>query len=54
MSLIQPFVLQLESLVYDGVCGLSSLFPADSSDGVRVDVLASPDPGAPRRRFSQH
>jgi hypothetical protein len=49
VSLVQPFVESLEALVYDGLCGLSSLFHIDGDDSNRHDILSSPDPGAPRR-----
>ena len=48
---VQPFVRRLEALLYDGLCGLSSLFPPDGNDRSGNDVLASPDPGAPRSRL---
>jgi hypothetical protein len=50
VSVIEPLALRLEAFVYERLCALSLLSPPDGSDGSRSDSLASPDPGAPRRR----
>jgi len=49
VSLLEPLVLRVEALIYDGLCALSDLAPPDgNADGGRSDALASPLPSAPR------
>jgi hypothetical protein len=53
MSLIDPLARSLERFVYDRVCALCNLAPADMSHATGPDSLATPLDGSqsrPRRR----